>query len=142
MLVFMAGAMSTGARVARYSADRKSSAMPCANLPRMLAVAGATSSRSMLRRERDVLDVGVQPGRELAGDDRLARDRLERQRPDEPPRRPRHHRLHAMSALLQQARDFDGLVGADAAGDAEPDEGHALPTACLGRAARRARTQP
>ena len=36
----------------------------------------------------------------------------------------RHHRLHAMSALLQQPGDLDGLVGADAAGDAEADEGH------------------
>ena len=32
-------------RVARYSDDRKSSAMPLANLPMMLAVAGATSSK-------------------------------------------------------------------------------------------------
>ena len=39
--------MSTGARVARYSEVRKSSAMPLANLPMMLAVAGATSSSAM-----------------------------------------------------------------------------------------------
>ena len=43
MLVFMAGAMSTGARVARYSDVRKSSAIPPANLPITFAVAGATS---------------------------------------------------------------------------------------------------
>ena len=48
MFVFIAGATSTGAFVARYSDVRKSSAMPLANLPRMLAVAGATMSRSML----------------------------------------------------------------------------------------------
>ena len=59
MLVFIAGAISTGARVARYNALRKSSAMPAANLPMMLAVAGATSSRRDVGRERDVLDVGV-----------------------------------------------------------------------------------
>src|SRR5512143_3978157 len=46
MLTFMAGATSTGAFVARYSVLSASSAMPRANLPRMLAVAGATSSRS------------------------------------------------------------------------------------------------
>ena len=46
--VFIAGATSTGARVAMYSVDRKSSAMPLANLPMMLAVAGATSSRSIV----------------------------------------------------------------------------------------------
>ena len=47
MFVFIAGAISTGARVARYSELRKSSAMPLANLPMTLAVAGATSSRAM-----------------------------------------------------------------------------------------------
>ena len=49
----------------------------------MLAVAGATSSRSMSVRERDVLDVGVGARRELIGDDRPPRDRLERERADE-----------------------------------------------------------
>ena len=33
-----------------------------------------------------------------------------------------------VAALLQPARDLDGLVGADAAGDAERDQGHAVPT--------------
>ena len=47
MFVFMAGAISTGARVARYSELRKSSAMPLANLPMTFAVAGATSSSAM-----------------------------------------------------------------------------------------------
>ena len=47
MLVFMAGASNTGAVVARYSDDRKSSAMPCANLPIVFAVAGTTSSKPM-----------------------------------------------------------------------------------------------
>ena len=48
MFVFMAGAMSTGAVVARYSDDRKSSAMPFASLPMTSAVAGATSSSSIV----------------------------------------------------------------------------------------------
>ena len=47
MLLFMAGAMSTGARVARYMDERKSSAMPLASLPITLAVAGATISSAM-----------------------------------------------------------------------------------------------
>ena len=42
MASFMAGAMSTAARVARKRVDRKSSATPPANLPMTLAVAGAT----------------------------------------------------------------------------------------------------
>ncbi len=47
MFVFIAGAMSTGARVARYIELRKSSAMPLANLPMMFAVAGATTSSAI-----------------------------------------------------------------------------------------------
>ena len=42
MASFIAGAMRTGADVARKSVDRKSSATPPANLPMTLAVAGAT----------------------------------------------------------------------------------------------------
>ena len=97
--------------------------MPLANLPMMFAVAGATSSRPMLGRQRDVLDVGVRAARELIGDDRPPRDRLEGHLADELPRRPRHDRGDVVAALLQPARDFDGLVGADAAGDAERDQG-------------------
>ena len=48
MLVFIAGAISTGALVAMNNDDRKSSARPLANLPTVLAVAGATSSRSIV----------------------------------------------------------------------------------------------
>jgi hypothetical protein len=48
MLVFIAGAINTGARVAVYSVERKSSAIPFANLPMMFAVAGATSRRSIV----------------------------------------------------------------------------------------------
>jgi hypothetical protein len=46
MFTFMAGARSTGARVARNSVLSASSAIPRANLPIVLAVAGATSRRS------------------------------------------------------------------------------------------------
>ena len=46
MLVFMAGAKSTGTLVAMTMVVRKSSAMPLAILPMMLAVAGAITSRS------------------------------------------------------------------------------------------------
>ena len=47
MFVFMAGASSTGAVVARYREDRKSSAIPAANFPMTLAVAGATTRSAM-----------------------------------------------------------------------------------------------
>ena len=96
--------------------------MPLANLPIMFAVAGATSSSADVGRQRDVLDVGVGAARELVGDHRPPRDRLERHLADELPRRPRHDRDDVVTALLQPARDLDGLVGADSAGDAERDE--------------------
>src|SRR5215475_6148057 len=47
MFTFIAGASTTGAVEARYSVERKSSANPRANLPRVSAVAGATSSKSV-----------------------------------------------------------------------------------------------
>ena len=130
MFVFIAGASSTGAFVARYSELRKSSAMPLANLPMTLAVHGATSSSAMPIGDRDVLDVGVHPRLPLRRDDRTPRDRLERHRPDEPRRRARHDRDDVVAALLQPAAHFDRLVGADAAGHAESDQGHdQLPSA-------------
>jgi hypothetical protein len=46
MFTFMAGATRTGARVASKSVESASSAIPCAILPRTLAVAGATRSSS------------------------------------------------------------------------------------------------
>ena len=41
---------------------------------------------------------------------------------DEARRGMRHHGDHVVAALLQAAHDFDRLVGADAAGDAERDQ--------------------
>ncbi len=46
IVVFIAGATTTGALHARYVVERKSSATPLANLAMMLAVAGATRKRS------------------------------------------------------------------------------------------------
>src|SRR5215471_3655799 len=47
MFTFIAGASTTGAVEARYRVERKSSANPRANFPRISAVAGATSSKSV-----------------------------------------------------------------------------------------------
>ncbi len=49
----------------------------------MFAVAGTTSEQIHARRERDVLDIGVETRRELVRDDGLARDGFEGQRADE-----------------------------------------------------------
>ena len=65
-----------------------------------------------------MLDVGVRAGLELIGDDPAARDRLEGDRADEARRRRGHDGDDLVAALLQPARDLDGLVGADAAGHA------------------------
>ena len=96
--------------------------MPLANLPMMLAVAGAIEQQIDRRRERDVLDVGVGARLELVGDDAPPGDRLERDRADEPRGGGRHDGDDFVAALLQPARDLDRLVGADAAGDAERDQ--------------------
>ena len=47
ILTFMAGATMTGAVVARYKVERKSEAVPLANLAIVSAVAGATSNASI-----------------------------------------------------------------------------------------------
>ena len=101
--------------------------MPLANLPMTLAVHGATSSSAIAVGNRDVLDVGVHPRLPLRRDHRTPRDRLERHRADEPRRRPRHHGDDVVPALLQPAAHLDRLVGADAAGHAEGDQGHVNP---------------
>ncbi len=74
------------------------------------------------RGQRDVLDVGVGARLELVGDDAPARDGFERDRPHEARRRRRHDGDDIVTAGLQTARDFDRLVGADAAGNAERDQ--------------------
>ena len=62
MLLFIAGASTTGAVVARYIEVRKSSAMPCANLPSVLAVAGGDQQQVDARGDGDVLDLRVGAG--------------------------------------------------------------------------------
>jgi hypothetical protein len=47
-VVFIAGAISTGAVHARYVEVRKSSATPLANLAIAFAVAGATTNKSIV----------------------------------------------------------------------------------------------
>ena len=77
-----------------------------------------------VRRERDVLDVGICALGELIGDHAPVCDRLEGDGADEAPGRAGHDRRHVVAALLQSASDLDGLVGADAAAYAEGDQGH------------------
>src|SRR3990172_12631573 len=48
ILLFIAGAIRTGDVTDKYSVERRSSAMPLANFPIILAVAGATINRSHL----------------------------------------------------------------------------------------------
>jgi hypothetical protein len=75
-------------------------------------------------RNGDVLDVRIRTRIPLRCDHWPARDGLEGDRPDEAGRCPRHHRHDIVPPLLQSTTHLDRLVGADAAGDAEGDEGH------------------
>ena len=58
MFTFIAGANRTGAVVARYMVERKSSARPCANFASISAVAGATSNELCGLGLGDVFDRG------------------------------------------------------------------------------------
>ena len=60
----------------------------------------------------------------LIGDHAAPGDRLEGDLADELRRRPGHEGDDLVVALLQLARDLDGLVGADSAGDAEGYQRH------------------
>jgi hypothetical protein len=80
-------------------------------------------------RHRDVLNTrtrpfDVGPGLELVRQHLVPGDRLECQLADEPPSGARHDDHHVVSLLLQTAHDFDGLVGADPAADADSNHGH------------------
>ena len=79
------------------------------------------------RRERDVLDVGVRAGLELALQHPMPGDRLESELADEPAGRARHDGDDVVSLLLQAAHDFDRLVGADSAAHADSNHRHGIP---------------
>ena len=113
--VFIAGATSTGARGRQV--ERRQEVVGDAVGELAEDVRGGRRDEQQVdgRGQRDVLDVGVGAGGPLARDHRVARDRLEGQRPDEPPGVARHDGDDVVPALLQAARDLDGLVGADAA---------------------------
>ena len=123
MFTFMAGATITGAVVARYSVVRKSSAIPCANLARMLAVAGATTSASVLcaasmcSMAEARLPSGDFRRRPQAGDDFVSGERGEGERLDELLRRLGHDHVNIERLLLQGAHQLRCLVSGDAAGD-------------------------
>ena len=68
-----------------------------------------------------MLDVGVGAWGELIGQNFVPGNGLERERPHKLPRVTRHHGDDIVTLFLQAARHFDGLVGADAAGNAEGD---------------------
>ncbi len=89
------------------------------------------------RRERDVLDVGIEARRPLARDDAPPGDRLEGQLADEAAGALRHHDGDVVALLLEAAHDLDRLVGADAAAHAHRDSCHAaLPPALRAAAPR------
>ena len=96
ILPFIAGAIKIFAFGFNASAMHvsASSAMPCASLAMTLAVAGAMSSKSASSASSDVRRLPAFLLVVKIGDDRIARQRLERQRRDEPLRVGGHHHAH------------------------------------------------
>ncbi len=124
----MAGATRTGAVVARYMVVRKSSAMPWANLARMLAVAGATTSASAHCASPmcsmpfcSVLACGGVPFLPQAGDDFVAGEGGKGERLDELAGRRGHHHVDFKDLALQGAHQLRRLVRGNSAGDAHRD---------------------
>ena len=106
MFTFMAGATITGAVVARYNVERKSEAVPLANLASVSAVAGATSNASIdcatpiCSTEEPAFARRRSVGKHVR-DDIFARERREGQRTHELLRRAGHHHLYLDAAVLQ-----------------------------------------
>ena len=116
---FIAGATNNGQSRASVSVDSRSSARPLATLARKSADAGATTMASA---PRDRL-MWLMP---LSASDchrsvmhRPAGQRLQRQRGDEPARRLRHAHVHGDVRLDEEPRKLRGLVGGDAARQAQ-----------------------
>ena len=117
MRSFMAGTISTGDVVASRHADSRSSACPPAARARKSAVAGATTTRSAARGQRDVVE--RVPGRDERRVHGPPGQRLERDLADELTRRAREHDVDLGAGLREQPREPRRLVGRDAAGDPE-----------------------
>ena len=117
-------APSAPARAWRDTASvRKSSAMPLRELADDVGGGGRDEQeRRCSTRARCARCRRWRPGANWSVMTRPTRDRFERDLPDELARRARHDRHDVVAALLQPARDLDGLVGADAAGHAERDQ--------------------
>ncbi len=128
ILTFMAGATSTGASVARYMVVRKSSAMPWANLARMLAVAGATTRASAhcasAMCSMPFCSVCAWSASQLvpqAGDDLVAGQSGKSERLHELAGCFGHDDMHFKGLALQGAHQFGRLVGGNPAGDSHRD---------------------
>ncbi len=81
---------------------------------------GGLSSIDVLNGRGSVAGVGAF-GSPEAGDDFVAGESGEGERRDELLRGRGHHHMHVEGVLLQIANQFRGLVGSDAAGDANRD---------------------
>ena len=110
-----------GIRARGTASTSRSSASPWASLARKSAEAGATTIASAPRDSVDVRHVVGDAAVPHVGEDRLAGQRLHGRRRDEAAGGLGHHHLHVGAVLDQQAHEFGGLVGGDAAGDAEHD---------------------
>ena len=137
MLTFIAGATTTGALVARYSVLSASSAMPRANLPTLLAVAGATSSRSASSARLMCRISPFSPSAHWSWNTGWRESASNVSGVTNCVAARRHHHPHVHAAPLQLAQHLARLVGADAARDAENDDAIAAPSTPRARARTR-----
>ena len=100
--------------------------MPVANLARISAVAGGDQQQIGLLGDRDmfyrVIEVGFLAGFwKQVGDDLFSGQSGEGERADKLARRAGHHNLGLVVAFGKEANQLGGLVGGDAAADADDD---------------------
>ena len=121
MLTFIDGASSTGAL--RRERDRGDGVVGHAGGEPRDHVGGRGRDHDEVGAvgELDVTDRRLLGQREQIGEHRVARQRLERHRPDEVLRALGHRDVHGRAGLVEQPHQLGGLVRRDAAGHADDD---------------------
>lgn len=120
MPLFMAGAITMGRGVASSVVEMRSSAIPLAILAMILAVAGATITRSGSCAS-EMWWMGSEGSSKRPTATGSLGERAERERPHKLRGMLAHNDLDARAALLQQAHDIARLIGGDPAGNAQQD---------------------
>ena len=118
---FIAGATSVRLSVASSVVVARSSARPMRHVGDQVGGRRRDDDQVGLAREFDVAHAGSLGRGEQVGADRLAAERLGRQRRDELLRRCGHGDAHRRAALAQPANQVERLIGRDAAANDQQD---------------------